>query len=237
MGRTVRSTSRAAGAAPSWATPPAGTRKRGWAAASGFLTAFLLGLSVAFVITAGNGPDATQQRIAELRQEEAERDVAQLGPLTELAKTTRDRLTPVLEGMALAAPVDGSAARSPLASDTVNGWRDVLSSVAESYEQAPSAGNGINVARTGLRTAVQQLAAAVKGFETALPVAEPLKGALVALAGEQRTLALRTWSVAAIQLDVINIEAGKGHVHVQLPSGTGSGVVAPDGAPEGSGRR
>jgi hypothetical protein len=234
MGRTARTTRSRAAAAP-WATPPPQTRKRAWTAASGLLTAFVLGLAVAFLITSGNGPDATQQRIAELKQEEVDRDIAQLGPLTDLAKDTRDRLTPVLEAMALVAPADGSAPRSPLTSDTVNGWRDVVTAVAGPYEQAPSAGNGINVARTGMRTAVQQLAAAVKGFDTALTLAEPGRGTLVALAGEQRTLALRTWSVAAIQLDVINIEAGKGHVHVQLSSGAGSGAVAPDGEPEGSG--
>lgn len=234
MGSTGRATrSRAPKAAP-WATPPPPkARGRTWA---GLLTAFLVGLAVSFLITAGNGPDATQQRIAELQQEEVARDVAQLGPLTDLAKDTRDRLTPVLEAMALAAPADGSAPRSPLTADAVTGWRDVLTAVAGSYEQAPSAGNGINVARSGLRTAVQQLAAAVKGFEAALTTAEPVRSALVALAGEQRTLALRTWSVGAVQLDVINIDAGKGHVHVQLPSGDGSGAIEPDDAPEGSGR-
>jgi hypothetical protein len=232
MGRTARTTrSRAAGA--SWATPPPPTGKRAWIAASGLLTAFALGLAVAFLFTAGNGPDATQQRIAELQQQEAERDVAQLGPLTDLAKDTRDRLAPVLEAMAAAAPVDGSAPRSPLTAEAVKGWRDVVSAVAKPYEQAPSAGNGINVARSGFHAAVQQFTAAVTGFETALSLPEPGRSALVALAGEQRTLALRTWSVGAIQLDVITIAAGKGHVHVQLRDG-GS---APDAEPEGSGRR
>lgn len=235
MGKTGRTTrSRAPRATAPWATPPPSPKGRVWA---GLLTAFLLGLAVAFLITAGNGPDATQRRIAELEREDAERDVAQLGPLTDQAKDTRDRLTPVLEAMASVAPVDGSAPQSPLTSDAVNGWRDVVTAAEKSYEQAPSAGNGINVARAGLRTAVQQLAAAVKGFETASTLAEPSRSTLVTLAGEQRTLALRTWSVAAVQLDVINIEAGKGHVHVQLPSGAGSGTIAPDGAPEGSGRR
>jgi hypothetical protein len=228
MGSTRSRTTRVA-ALP--APPPKG---RVWA---GFLTAFLLGLAVAFLITAGSGPDATQRRIAELEQEDADRDTAQLGPLTDQAKDTRDRLTPVLEAMAAAAPADGSAPRSALTPDVVTGWRDVVSAAEKSYEQAPSAGNGINVARSGLRVAVQQLAAAVKGFEAALGVAEPARGTLMTLAGEQRTLALRTWSVAAVQLDVINIAAGKGHVHVQLPSGAGSGVIAPDGSPEGGGSR
>ena len=215
MGSTRSRTTRVA-ALP--APPPKG---RVWA---GFLTAFLLGLAVAFLITAGSGPDATQRRIAELEQQDADRDAALLGPLTDLAKDTRDRLTPVLEAM-----------RSPLTPEAVNGWREVVSAAEKSYEQAPSAGNGINVARSGLQTAVQQLAAAVKGYEAALGTAEPVRSTLVALADEQRTLALRTWSVAAVQLDVINIEAGRGHVHVQLPSG--AGAIAPDGAPEGSGQR
>jgi hypothetical protein len=225
--RTVRA--RATKAAV-WATPPPRPKGRLWAA---FLTAFLLGLAVAYLITSGNGPDATQRRIAELEREDAARDAAQLGPLTDQAKDIRDRLAPVLAAMAQAAPVDGSAPKSPLTANVVNGWKDVLSAAEKSYEQSPSAGNGINVARSGLRTAVQQLAAAVRGFETALGVAEPVRSTLVALAGEQRTLALRTWSVAAVQLDVINIEAGRGHVHVQLPTGGDTGAIAPDGAPEG----
>ncbi len=233
MGRTVRTTRPRATRAAAWTTPDPRPRGRVWA---GFLTAFLLGLVVAFLVTSWNGPDATQRRIAELEREEADRDVAQLGPLTDLARQTSDRLTPVLAAMAQAAPADGSAPRSALTPEVVNGWRDVVAAAEKSYEQSPSAGNGINVARSGLHTAVQQLAAAVKGFEAALGQAEPGRSTLLALAGEQRTLALRTWSVAAVQLDVINIEAGRGHVHVQLSTGAPGGL-APDGAPEGSGRR
>ncbi|KOV82950.1 hypothetical protein ADL03_22280 [Nocardia sp. NRRL S-836] len=194
----------------------------------------MLGLAVSFLVGAWNGPDATQRRIAELEREDAERDVAQLGPLTDLARQTADRLSPVLAAMAQAAPADGSAPKTALTPEVVTGWRDVVTAAEKSYEQSPSAGNGINVARSGLRTAVQQLAAAVKAFEAALGQAEPRT--LLALAGEQRTLALRTWSVAAVQLDVINIEAGKGHVHVQLSTGD-SGALAPDDEAEGSGHR
>ncbi|WP_436495035.1 hypothetical protein [Actinokineospora sp. HUAS TT18] len=192
--------------------------------------AFVLGFAAAFLIsTATSGPDATEQRIAELRQEEVDRDIAQLGPLTDLAKGGRDRLAPVLAAMAEVIPA-GSAtpARQPTA-DQVKGWREVVSAEVERYAQAPSAGNGINVARTGLRTAVEQLAASVDGFEAALNSAEPQRNTLVALAGQQRTLGVRTWSVAAIQLDVININAGKGHVHVQLPAGPESGAAPADG--------
>ncbi|MCC8250811.1 hypothetical protein [Saccharothrix luteola] len=221
---------------PARRSAPPSPRRGTWLAASGLVTAFVLGLATAFVITSADGPDATERRIAELRQEEAERDLAQLGPLTDLAKETRDRLTPVLAAMAEAAPIGGAQPASPPSADVVKGWKDVVAAAVKPHETSPSAGNGINMTRTGMRVAVQQLATAVDGFEASLTATEPLKSRLVSLAGDQRTLALRTWSVAAVQLDLINVEAGRGHVHVQLPSGPDSGVIAPDPVPEGGGR-
>ncbi|NUT47218.1 MAG: hypothetical protein HOV94_07885, partial [Saccharothrix sp.] len=189
--------------------------RRGVAAA--LVTAFALGIAVAFA--AGwwaSGPDATQRRIAELQEAEARRDVEQIGTLTELARGGRERLAPVLEAMARAAPVDRAALGAAPSDQEVRGWREVVSAEVERYEETPSAGNGVNVARTGMRTAVEQLAAAVDGFAAAVAAPGPSAADLLALAGTQRTLALRTWSVAALQLDVISIDAGKGHVHVQL---------------------
>lgn len=202
-------------------------------AAGGAVTAFVLGVAVAFLLGAWtSGPDATERRIAELREAEARRDVAQIGVLTDLARGTRDRLTPVLTGMAQAAPADASTGAVPSAEE-VAGWRDAVAAEVRRYSETPSAGNGVNVARTALATSVRQLAVAVGGFEAALNAPDPLRGRLVGLASEQRTLALATWSVGALQLDVINIEAGKGHVHVQLDPRS-----APlDAEPEGSPRR
>ena len=218
--------------------PSPTSRWRAWAPATGLFAAFVLGLAVAFLMGAvATGPDATERRIEELKQEEAKRDVAQIATLTELARGSRDRLAPVLPAMADAAPPGGRSGGTVPVADVVRGWRNVVSAEAARYAESPSAGNGVNVARTSMRTAVQQLAVAVEGFESALAAAEPLKGRLIALAGEQRMLALRTWSVAALQLDVINIEAGNGHVHVTLPAGPGSEVVPPDSAPEGGGSR
>lgn len=207
-----------------------------WGAATALVTAFALGFAVAFVSGSWtSGPDATQRRIAELQQAEAQRDVEQVGTLIELAKGGRERLTPVLEAMAKASPPPGTGSPAAPTIDDVRGWRDVVSAEVRRYSETPSAGNGVNVARTGMRTAVEQLAAAVDGFAAAATAPEPLAGDLLTLAGAQRTLALRTWSVAALQLDVISIDAGKGHVHVYLPSGPDSGTIAADTAPEGSG--
>ncbi|MER5268811.1 hypothetical protein ABTZ99_42640 [Actinosynnema sp. NPDC002837] len=207
-----------------------------WGPVTALVTAFALGFAVAFVSGSWtSGPDATQRRIAELQQAEAQRDVEHVGTLIELAKGGRERLTPVLQAMAKAAPPPGTGSPTAPAIDEVRGWRDVVSAEVRRYAETPSAGNGVNVARTGMRTAVEQLAAAVDGFAAAVTAPEPLAGDLLALAGAQRTLALRTWSVAALQLDVISIDAGKGHVHVYLPSGPDSGTIPADTAPEGSG--
>jgi hypothetical protein len=208
---------------------------RGWKSVSAVVVAFVLGLAVAFVARSWtSGPDATTRRIAELEQAERARDVEQVVVLTELARGTRDRLTPVLAGMDKAAPVDGTTGAVPTAAELA-GWREVVTAEVKRYEETPSAGNGVNVARTSMRAAVEQLALAVGAFESAVAASDPLRGRLVGLASGQRTTALRTWSVAALQLDVISIDAGKGHVHVQLPSG--AGTVPLDSEPEGSGTR
>jgi hypothetical protein len=205
-----------------------------WGSVIVLATAFALGFAVAFVSGSWtSGPDATERRIAELEQAEAQRDVEQVKALIELARGGRERLTPVLRAMATASPPRGTPATPTI--DAVRDWREVVSAEVQRYAETPSAGNGVNVARTGMRTAVEQLAAAVDGFAAALTAPEPLAGDLLTLAGAQRTLALRTWSVAALQLDVISIDAGEGHVHVYLPSVPDSGTISADTVPEGSG--
>jgi len=204
---------------------------------AGLLAAFVLGLAVAFVLGSWTtAPDATERRIAELEHAEAQRDVEQIRVLNDLARSSRERLTPLLTAMARTAPLDGTPGTVPTAEE-VRGWQEVVSAEVRRYAESPSAGNGVNVARTGIRTAVRQLAAAVDGFEVAVTAAEPLRERLVTLAAEQRTLAVWTWSVAALQLDVINVYVGNGHIHVQLPSCADRGVIAADGEPERSGWR
>lgn len=235
MGRTTPSGRARPGRSLRQAAGPRSPRPA-WASATALVTTFALGFAVAFASGLWtSGPDATERRIAELRQAEARRDVEQVEALIDLARGGRDRLAPVLRAMATAAPPPGAGSPVAPSVEDVRGWRDVVSAEARRYAETPSAGNGVNVARTGMRTAVEQLAAAVDGFAAATTAPEPLAGDLLALAGAQRTLALRTWSVAALQLDVISIEAGKGHVHVYLPSGPESGAIPADTAPEGSG--
>lgn len=192
----------------------------------GLIATFALGFVLAFLINtwstgpSATGPSATDRRIAELREAEARRDVEQIAVLNDLARATRDRLTPILSATAIPTPAE------------VSSWRQTAAAEVERYAISPSTGNGVNVARTGFRNAVDQVAAAVGSLETALTAPEPLRATLLSQATEQRAIAERTWAVAALQLDVINVEAGNGHVHVNF----GSGGPAPDSEPEGSGR-
>ena len=232
MGRTTS----AGRARPGKPVRPASAPRSPWGSVAALVTTFALGFAVAFVSGSWtSGPDATERRIAELEQAEAQRDVEQVGTLIELARGGRERLTPVLKAMAKASPPPGAGSPAAPTIDDVRGWREVVSAEVQRYAETPSAGNGVNVARTGLRTAVEQLAAAVDGFAAAVTAPEPTAGDLLTLAGAQRTLALRTWSVAALQLDVISVDAGKGHVHVHLPAGPDSGTIPADTAPEGGG--
>jgi len=239
MSRTVPSgRARVGKTSRGWPPPaPARSALRPWPVAA-VVTAFALGLAVAFAIGAMATPAPTaEQNIAAMQRSDAERDVKQVATLTELARGGVDRLAPVLTGMAVAMPVGQKTPGPPPTPAAVNGWRDVLSAEVAKHADAPSAGTAVNVARGGLRAAVQQLAQAVEMFAVAVAAPDQLRGQLMTLAGEQRTLALRTWSVAGVQLDVINIDAGYGHAHVVLPAGPEAGAIEPDSAPEGSGRR
>ena len=72
-------------------------------------------------------------------------------------------------------------------------------------------------------------------FAYAQAVAAPAENrvALSQIAGRARTAAATAWSVAAAQLDQINVDAGLGHQHVYLETEQGSGAFTADGEEEG----
>ncbi|MFC7614127.1 hypothetical protein ACFQV2_11795 [Actinokineospora soli] len=106
-----------------------------WPAA--LLTTFAVGFAAAFLIaTQVNAPDATESRIAELKAAEAQRDIAQIGVLTELAQGTRDRLTPVLLSMADHVPLTGGPVTPPTAA-TIKTWRETLNAEEDRYVETP----------------------------------------------------------------------------------------------------
>jgi hypothetical protein len=178
--------------------------------------------------SAGLDPD----RLAELEAAELARNVEQVGELTELARSARDALLPVVEGMNEALPMDGSP--GAMEAESVASWKATVDAVAEGLAEPPSGATGHNVARGGLRTAVELFSSAVAASELALGADNDRRAELEALAADLRLQGLRAWSVAATQLDAINIDAGYGHTHIYLPADPESGAMVPDSFPEGS---
>jgi hypothetical protein len=197
--------------------------------------AFALGAIVAggavFVLTR---PDSAEQTADRLRAESALRDKTQIKTLTELARDTRSRLIPVLDGLNLAMPAGGTAGPAAVAAADVESWQKTAAAVAAGFADPPSGETATNVARASLTSAVRQFATAVDTYAAARNLTGPARAAALDLAVRQRANALFTWSVGATALDALNIDAGHGHQHVFLPTTPGEGALTPDTEPEGS---
>ena len=182
-------------------------------------------------LAADDSPTA-DDRVAALQAEEAKRDATQIVELTGKARQIQERLVPVLDGLATAVPPGKAPGPAATASD-VEGWQAATGKAVEDFANPPSGGTGVNIARSGLAAAVRSLDAAVDTYAAALAQPPAARAALFELAGRQRDIAVTTWSTAATQLDVLNIDSGNGHAHVFLPAVPGQGALTADGAPEG----
>ncbi|MFI7575964.1 hypothetical protein [Micromonospora sp. NPDC049497] len=169
-------------------------------------------------------PDGTEAAIADLRAAEARRDAQQITDLTATARRARDELAPILTA------IDAGAADAA----TVREWQQAARRAAEPFANPPSGTTATNVARGGLRSAVDQAVLAVDTYAVAVGAPAPQRAALTDLAKRQAEGAAAVWAVAATQLDQINIDAGYGHQHVFLGTDADGGHGA-DGAAEGSG--
>jgi hypothetical protein len=196
--------------------------------------AFVAGALIAGgVAYAAGRPDPVQAEVHKLQAQDAARDRAQTKELTATARDVQAKLLPMLDEMAAALPVDPQATPKPATAAQVSSWRTVTTAVVQRFEHPPSGGTEVNVARSGLANAVRALDAAVRTYETVLSVGAPAQAQLIALAADERNLAVATWSTGATQLDVININEGFGHAHVFLPAVPGTGALTADGEPEG----
>ncbi|MFI7604554.1 hypothetical protein ACIBTV_05460 [Micromonospora sp. NPDC049366] len=194
------------------------------------VAALVAGVVGALIGLAVGRPSETEASIAELRAAEAERDVRQIIELTALARRTGEQVSPIV----LAVTRAGETGRAPAVAE-VRQWQQTMRQLTEGFADPPSGGTATNVARGGLRSAVEQAALAVD--LAALAAAGPAAASReqLALAARQADLAVATWSVAATQLDQININAGQGHQHVHLDGGEEHGAMTRDGAAEGTG--
>ncbi|WP_406045084.1 hypothetical protein OG799_11790 [Micromonospora sp. NBC_00898] len=195
-----------------------------------FVAGALLAGGVGYAATR---PDPVQVEVHKLQEQDAARDKAQTKELTATARDVQGRLLPVLNEMSAALPVDPLATAKPATAAQVSAWRAVTGAAVERFAHPPSGGTAVNVARSGLANAVRALDAAVRMYETSLSAPPAIRPGLVALAAEQRDLAVAAWSTTATQLDVVNIDEGFGHAHVFLPAAPGTGALTADSEPEG----
>ncbi len=201
----------------------------------GLVAAFLIGALVAGgLVFWTTRPSSIEQVADQIRAESALRDKTQITTLTELARTTRDRLVPVTEGLSRAMPVDGTAGPAVVSDADVESWRKAATAAVDGFADPPSGETATNVARSTLASAVRQLATTVDTYASARALEGTARTTALDLAVRQRTNALFAWSVAATALDALNVDAGNGHQHVFLPTSPGEGELTPDTEPEGS---
>ncbi|WP_250007854.1 hypothetical protein [Actinoplanes sp. M2I2] len=208
-------------------------------AALALLVAAAVGLFIGVLVAGPTGSDTgsdTDAAVASLQEDEAKRDAAQIVELTALARSTAEQVKPVVTGLRSALPaVDARPVETqPVTGQQLSQWKQIMVQQVERHKATPSGSTATNVARNGLRNAVGQLSLAVDTFAAARALPAGHRPPLLVVASRQRLLAVTDWSVAATQLDQINIDAGKGHQHVYLTDSPEGGANVGDGAPEGS---
>ncbi|MEV7986702.1 hypothetical protein [Micromonospora sp. NPDC085948] len=175
-------------------------------------------------------PDATEASIASIKQADAKRDAQQIVQLTETARTVSGQVAPVLTAL----KADTAAGRAPDPAQARR-WQETMREAAKPFADPPSGSTATNVARGGLRGAIQQAGLAVDSYALAASVPAAQRAALLDLTARQAAEAVTIWSVAATQLDQVSVDAGHGHQHVFLSTDPDGGAFTPDGAPEGTG--
>ncbi|WP_061300714.1 hypothetical protein [Herbidospora cretacea] len=199
--------------------------------AAGLVVAILVAGSLGYLF---GSPDATETSVAEMRAAEMRRDAQQIVELTAGARTTATDLTKVMAALGEALPPGGAlAARTPTDAE-LGEWQRVMKQAVDRHSVTPSGTTSTNVARAGFRSAVDAMAVAVDGYAYCRKVPTDVRQGCLDVARRQRTVGLMTWSVAATQLDQINVDAGHGHQHVYLTSAPGGGAMTADGVPEGT---
>ncbi|MFC4563570.1 hypothetical protein ACFO4E_17015 [Nocardiopsis mangrovi] len=237
-GRSAKASGSGGGGGTGKAAPP-GRGPGAWRAATAVLGCLVVagGVVAAIVLTREPPPGPDPERVAELEASEDAQNVTQIGELIDQTRTAHDDLVPVLEGLDTALPAEGAPPSDGPGGDEVADWRSTVDDVAAGFATSPSGDTGHNVARGGLRSAVELLASSVEVYQSAEAADGDQRDRLLELAADLRTQAVRAWSVAATQLDVVAVEAGHGHVHIFLPAQPGSEALIPDSAPEGTDAR
>ncbi|MEV7805658.1 hypothetical protein AB0O28_22190 [Microbispora sp. NPDC088329] len=214
---------------------PTPVRRPARSRALGLVAAFVIGALVAGgLVFAVTRPSSVEQIANQIRAESALRDKTQIKTLTELARTSRDRLVPVLDGLNRALPADGTAGPTVVTDADVENWRKASTAAVGDFADPPSGETATNVARSSLASAVRQIATTVDTYAAARDLTGSARTTAMDLVVRQRADAIFTWSVGATALDALSVDAGYGHQHVYLPTSPGDGALTPDTEPEGT---
>lgn len=207
-----------------------------WLTAGSVLVVGAVVAALVLVFTGEEHTTPDPDRVAELQASAQERDRARVDELVHHATAAHEVLVPVVESLDEAVPPDGASPAGQAPDDAeIDSWLETVHEAAVHFEDAPSGETGHNVAYAGLSNAVDLLGSAVVAYSNARLAEDTQRTELLELAGDLRTQAVRGWSVAATQLDVVSVESGHGHVHLYLPAAPGSGALGPDGAEGGEG--
>ncbi len=193
-------------------------RRAFWIAALVALVALNIVLATLVLSGGGDDDDPLASRVAELEAEEEARNAEVVTELTQQATAAHHALLSLMEGMHGVLPAEGAPSATPATATDIAGWRAAVDEATATFGEPPSASTEVNVTRNGLVLAVDLLRSAVTAYESAVATpAGDQQDTLLTLASDLRTQAVGAWAVAATQLDVLNIDAGNGHVHINLP--------------------
>jgi hypothetical protein len=191
-----------------------------WGLVAGLVIGVAAGLLVPRLF---DDSDPMQERIAELKEADRQRDRELTEELVGLAEQARDHVVPVLTATSQPGHVPSG--------EEVGQWRGAVQQAAELFAERPSGGTAVNLARSGFAGSVTTLQHAVQAYSDSLKASGENGDRLRELAAELRDDAVVEWSLAANQLDVAGVEAGVGHVHVFLPPQGVEGELAEHGHP------
>lgn len=197
----------------------------------------VVGAAVAAVLFyyAGSGsPGPGSSPVTEQQASDEDGNAEQVEELVHHTRAAHEELVPVVEELDEVLPPDGSApdTDAPATGDT-DSWLETVREAAHHVDEVPSGQADFDITRTGLITAVDTLESAVVAYTSAQEAEDEQRPELLELAGNLRTQAVRGWSAAATQLDVVSTGADQGTVHLYLPAAPDSGALEPGGTEEG----
>jgi hypothetical protein len=161
---------------------------------------------------------AYDARVAELEAAEAAKDAESFEALVAFGADLEADLVPVMTGLDTVLPGDGTVREEP-SEHEIHAWHDALDVLVTRAGELPTGATEHNMVRSGMILTLELLGDAVDAIELAATVDAGTAEQLHSAASDARDRAVDTFGLAAMQLDLLSIDADRGHIHLQLPAG------------------